>query len=319
MNRARPGVPRIVALPGSEACATRLAARLRVPGVELESRRFPDGERYLRMRGDVRDRPVILAAQLRDPDPQLPTLFFLADLLREAGATSLTLVAPYLPYMRQDARFQDGEAITSASFARWVSRAFDALVTVDPHLHRHHSLDELYAIPACALSAAEVVAAWVRRHVHRPAIVGPDVESETASRTLAERLHCPSVVLRKVRRGDRRVAMAVPDVAPLAGRTPVLVDDIVSTGHTLAQATRALVHAGCAVPVCIGVHAVLDAAPARLLARAGVERYVTCNTLEATSNAIDVTPLLAETVRSPTLHHLRDLKRLGHLRRNIRA
>jgi len=97
VKREPPKASCIVALPGSEACATRLAARLRVPVVELESRRFPDGERYLRLRGDVRDRQVIVTAQLRDPDPQLPTLFFLADLLRQSGAKSLTLVVPYLP------------------------------------------------------------------------------------------------------------------------------------------------------------------------------------------------------------------------------
>jgi ribose-phosphate pyrophosphokinase len=174
-----------------------------------------------------------------------------------------------------------------------MSRAFDALVTIEPHLHRHQALDELYAIPARALSSADAVAPWVRRHVVRPAIVGPDEESSVATRALAERLRCPSVVLRKVRHGDRRVAIELPELAPLAGRTPVLVDDIVSTGHTLAQAVRALRRAGCAAPVCVGVHAVLDAAPARLLSRAGAARYVTCNTLEAATNDIDVTPLIA--------------------------
>ena len=261
--------------------------------IELEARRFPDGERYLRLHGDLGDRPILVVAQLRDPDPQLPTLFFLADLLRELGVASLTLVAPYLPYMRQDARFQPGEALTSASFARWVSRAFDALVTIEPHLHRHHALDELYAIPARAVSSADAVAPWLRRNVARPAIVGPDEESTSATRTLAERLRCPAVVLRKVRHGDRSVAIELPDLAPLAGRTPVLVDDIVSTGHTLAQAVGALRRAGCEAPVCIGVHAVLDAAPAHLLSRAGAARFVTCNTLEATTNDIDVTPLVA--------------------------
>ena len=286
----------VVALPGSEACAGRLASAIGAELLHLEARRFPDGERYLCLRGDVRHRTVAVVAQLRDPDPQLPTLFFLADLLRDLGAERLELVAPYLPYMRQDKRFHAAEALTSASFARWVSRAFDRLVTVDPHLHRYRSLNDLYPIPTLALSSSEAVAAWIRDNVERPALVGADDESAIGIWALSQRVHCPCVVLHKVRHGDRQVSVELPDLTGVRGHTPVIVDDIVSSGHTMAEAIRALRRAGLPAPVCIAVHAVLDRQAAQLIEHAGAARFVTCNSLEASSNGIDLTAVLAEGV-----------------------
>jgi ribose-phosphate pyrophosphokinase len=121
---------------------------------------------------------VAVLCTLHEPNPRFLPLAFITDTLRELGAASVGLVAPYLAYMRQDARFEPGEAITSTSFARLVSRQFDWLVTVDPHLHRWHALADLYAIPAVALQAAPLLAAWIRANVGDAVLIGPDEESE---------------------------------------------------------------------------------------------------------------------------------------------
>jgi ribose-phosphate pyrophosphokinase len=123
----------VAASPGSEAQAAALATHLDARQLAVRSRRFPDGELYLRVEGDVSGASIVVVAGLRDPDPQAVGLLFLADCLRDLGAARVGLAAPYLPYMRQDHRFLDGEAITSRSFARLLSGCFDWIATVDPH------------------------------------------------------------------------------------------------------------------------------------------------------------------------------------------
>lgn len=286
----------LIALPGADALAARLAQALGATACRLDHRRFPDGEAHLRVLDAVDGRQLLVVAALRQPDPQLPSLFFLADALRDLGAARVGLVAPYLPYLRQDRRFLSGEALTSHSFAAWISARFDGLVTVDPHLHRIRTLDEVYRIPAVAVSSAAAIAAWIGANVPRPHLFGPDEESEQWVRGVAQRIGCGHSVLRKTRLGDREVQIALPSLEGLEACTPVLVDDIVSTARTLAVAARALRSAGLAAPVCVGVHAVFGDDAGVLLQQAGVGRVVTCNTLPHASNAIDVTGALVEGV-----------------------
>jgi ribose-phosphate pyrophosphokinase len=288
---------RVLALHGAEDFTARIAGKLDAPVCRLESRRFPDGEIYLRVLDDVAGCDVLLVAQLRDPDPQLPGLLFVADTLRELGAASVGLVAPYLPYMRQDTRFQPGEAITSRSFARLISAGFDWLVTADPHLHRQATLGALYDIPTEVVPSAPAIAAWVQLHVARPHLVGPDEESAQWVSEVAALVGCPYTVLRKRRHGDRDVELVLPDLEALRGRTPVLVDDIISSAHTLAKAVRALLAMALSAPVCIGVHAVFAGDAEALLKAAGAARVVSCNTLAHASNGIDVSGAIAEAVR----------------------
>ena len=288
---------RVLSMPGAQECTERVAAKLGAARCRLEHRRFPDGETYLRVADEVHGRDVAVVAQLRDPDAQIPALLFVADALRELGAASVGLVAPYLPYMRQDMRFEPGEAITSRSFARLVSAAFDWLVTVDPHLHRHASLGAIYTIPAAVVPSAPAIAAWVQSRVAHPHLIGPDEESAQWVAEVAALTGCPYTVLRKERRGDREVALTLPDLQALRGCTPVLVDDIIASAHTLAEAVRQLRAQGLAAPVCIGVHAVFAGDAAALLQATGAAHVVSCNTLPHASNAIDVTGAVAEAVR----------------------
>jgi ribose-phosphate pyrophosphokinase len=141
---------------------------------EIEHRRFPDGETYLRYRTSPEGQRVILLCTLDRPDAKILPLIFAACTARELGAASLGLVCPYLAYMRQDRRFLPGEAVTSTHFAALLSSACDWLVTVDPHLHRRGSLSDIYSVPAIAVHAAPLISAWIRENVERPLLIGPD-------------------------------------------------------------------------------------------------------------------------------------------------
>ncbi len=260
-------------------------------------RHFPDGESYVRIDAPVADREVILLCTLDRPDDKLLSLLFAAGTAKELGAVRVGLVAPYLAYMRQDRRFQAGEAVTSVHFARLLSASVDWLVTVDPHLHRRSGLDEIYSIPARVVHAAPIVSAWILQHVAAPVLVGPDAESEQWVAAVADAVGAPYVVLRKIRRGDREVEVSVPEVERWRARTPVLVDDIISTARTMTETVGHLKRVGLAPPVCIGVHAVFAGTAHADLAAAGAARIVTCNTIAHESNTIDVSDPLAEAVR----------------------
>ena len=288
----------VLPAPGGEAVAASLAEHIDADIAPLEYRRFPDGESYLRLPQEIAQREVVVVASLRDPDPQALTLWYLAGTARELGAARVGLVAPYLPYMRQDKRFHPGEAITSRHFAQFLDEKFDWLVTVDPHLHRFTSLAEIYRMPARSVGSAAAIARWVSDAVSDPVIVGPDSESEQWAADVASRVGCPALVLEKTRLGDRSVRITVPDAAAHAGRTPVLIDDIISSARTMVVAASQVRAAFGRAPVCVGVHAVFAPGAMRVLQDAGAGRIVTCNTLPHETNAVDVIPEIALAVRA---------------------
>ena len=288
--------PIVLAADADQAAARALAAALGAELGRAETRRFPDGEDLVRVDCDVAGRRVLVVCSMHPVDQKALPLYFLAATARDLGAARVVLVAPYLAYMRQDARFRAGEGVTARYFARLLSGVFDGIVAIDPHLHRIGSLGEIYGVPALAVPSAPRIADWVRREVARPAIIGPDAESEQWVRAVAEPLGCPWHVLAKTRRGDRDVSIS-PLEADLGDRTPVLVDDIVSTGRTMIETVVQLGRAGVPAPICIGVHAVFAPGAYEDLCAAGAARVVTCNTIPHTSNDIDVGDLLADAVR----------------------
>jgi ribose-phosphate pyrophosphokinase len=293
----------ILPMPGSERLG-RIALDLGAAAGAVEVHRFPDGESRVRITGAVRGDHVVLAAALDRPDLKMLPLLFTAAAARDLGADSVGLVAPYLPYLRQDRRFHPGEGVSAGYFAGLLSRAVDWLVTVDPHLHRIHSLSELFSIPAEAVHAAPLVAGWIRRHVDSPLVVGPDAESLQWVGSIARLVDAPHAVLSKHRAGDRRVAITLPGLAAHAGRRPVLVDDVISSGGTMAAAVRALRADGWPAPVCLAVHAVFADGAHEALRAAGAATVVTCNTITHPSNVIDVQGLLTAAV-SRRLHPCR--------------
>ena len=254
----------LVPLPGNELIAASLAGMLRADVGPVKFHHFPDGETYVRFDTDVTGKTVWLVCTLDRPDPKFVPLMITAETAKDLGASRVGLIAPYLAYMRQDTRFRPGEAVSSAYFASVLSCIVDAMVTVDPHLHRRSSLNEIYRIPTAIVHAAPIVADWIRREIAKPLLVGPDAESEQWVAEVAKLADAPHIVLRKNRRGDRDVEVSVPDVERWSGHTPVLVDD--------------------------------DAY--QQLEAAGVSRIVSCNTIPHPSNALDLTRIIASQLQT---------------------
>lgn len=251
----------------------------------------------MRIDTPVQGRHAIVVCTLARPDDKLVPLLLLASAVREAGAVSVGLVAPYLAYMRQDKRFHPGETVSARHVAAWISRGMDWLVTVDPHLHRIADLSQVYSIPSRVVHAAEGVASWVRSNVRQPLLIGPDEESAQWVGDVARRADAPFVVLAKTRRGDRDVEVSVPEVDRWRLHRPVLVDDIVSSARTMIETVGHLRHAGLVAPVCVAVHAVFAQTAYDDLRAAGVAQIVSCDPISHPSNRIALASAIAECVR----------------------
>jgi ribose-phosphate pyrophosphokinase len=258
----------------------------------VATRRFPDGETYVRLLCDPRGRAVDVVCTLTRPDQRFLPLAFVADAVRDLGAREVNLVAPYLAYMRQDARFRPGEAVTCRTFARLVSSTFDRLVTVDPHLHRNPDLAALYSIPTKVLSAAPAIAAWIASNVAHPLIIGPDAESEQWTARVGALSGAPHLILTKQRLGDRQVRVTASDLSAWRGFHPVLVDDVASSGRTLAAAARVLTDQGLQRPVCVVTHAIF-AGDAHGALSTVADSIVSTDSVPHPSNAIGLAPLIA--------------------------
>jgi ribose-phosphate pyrophosphokinase len=282
-------------MPGDETMAEALARTLAADIGQIELHAFPDGETYLRFLTIVSDRNLALVCTLDRPNAKILPLLFAAATARELGAARIGLVAPYLAYMRQDGRFKQGEAVTSREIAQLLSGHFDWLVTVDPHLHRYGSLAEIYRIPARVVHAAPLISEWVKEHVSNPIIIGPDSESEQWVSAVATDASAPYTVLEKTRYGDRDVEISITNLPDLAGCTPVLIDDIISSGRTMLEAIRLLKTRGGPLPVCVTVHGLFADNSDVLLVQAGA-RVVTSNSIPHKTNDIDVTGLLANSI-----------------------
>lgn len=289
-------MPVLFSLPGNDAAGERLARAIGCEVGRIESRRFPDGESYIRLLSVVEGRDVMFICTLREPDDKIVQLYLAASIARELGARSVGLIAPYLAYMRQDSKFKSGEGQTSAHIARLISSCCDWLVTVDPHLHRHNNLSEIYTIPTRVVQSATSIATWIRANIPDPVIIGPDAESEQWAAKVAAAVGCQHAILQKTRYGDREVEVSIPDTSGWDGATPVVVDDIASSGKTMLAAVLHLRKTNLPAPVCVAVHGVFAGSACQELTDAGVARIVSCNTITHESNEIDVSDAIAVAV-----------------------
>jgi ribose-phosphate pyrophosphokinase len=283
-----PGTPSTVAAGLAKACGGEIAS--------LNHRRFPDGESYFRLDVPTAGRRAVLVCALNDPDAKTTLLRLVASALRDQGAASIGLAAPYLAYMRQDMAFHPGEPVSARLYARMLSGAVDWLATVDPHLHRIHNLAEVYDIPTAVAHATEPMARWIAARASNPVLVGPDRESRQWTAAVAEAARAPYVVLNKERLGDRDVRVRSGDLSACAGRNAILIDDVVSSGRTVIEAARCLRERGVPVEQCVAVHGLASADTLQTLRAEGLSLFASDST-DTPAAAFSVVPELADAIR----------------------
>lgn len=285
--------PVLLCFEDEQTSGARIAHAGNLDLAEIERHRFPDGEIKLRLPDTLPEQVVILRT-LNDPNEKLIELMLAAQTARNLGARHLTLVAPYLAYMRQDMAFHPGEAISQRIVGHFLAGLFNAVITVDPHLHRVATLQEAVPVAnAIVLSGAPLLSDLIAARRQNPLLLGPDEESAQWVSLAASRHDFEHAVCRKVRHGDRTVALALPDVA-FAGRQVVLLDDVASTGHTVAQAARQILAAGAASVDVAVTHALFVGDALQVIRNAGVGEVWSTDCIKHPSNAISMATTLAE-------------------------
>ncbi len=282
----------ILGFPDYREQAQRLAQAAGLAYAEVEIHHFPDGESRVRLPAGLSER-VILCRSLDHPNDKLIELALTTAAARELGVRHLTLVAPYLCYMRQDKAFRPGEAVSQPIIGQLLADWVEELITVDPHLHRVSHLEE--AIPvkrAHCLSAAPMMAAFLARELDAPLLIGPDQEARQWVSAIAAAAGLESRVGTKERHGDREVEVRFPDPPP-PGRHLVVVDDVASTGHTLESAVAALAASRPASLSVLVTHALFLEGTLERLRLAGVTHIWSTDSIPHPSNRLELAPLLA--------------------------
>ncbi len=277
--------------------AQRLAVALQIPLAFVDVHTFPDGEVLPRI--PFPSSTTIVYRSLNQPNARLVELLLSVDAWRSNGVEQLVLVAPYLPYMRQDVAFQSGEPVSQRVLAGLLDDAFDRIVTVDPHLHRTPSLEALFPNCECVhLFGADALVSRLRTSPPPPEtlVVGPDIESRPWVTRIAEPLGLDHATYCKVRRGDADVEIESPSGLAVAGRPILLVDDICSTGETLRKATSILRSSG-AGPITIFItHMLGDAMIVESLLHAGAARIISTDSCPGPTSEIHLADLLAKSL-----------------------
>ena len=281
----------------SSTQARAVAEQAGLAYAQIDCHRFPDGESRLSLPTELPTR-VAIYRSLEQANAKLLELFMLSMALREAGVEQLILIAPYLCYMRQDRAFAPGEVVSQRHVGRLLANHFDGLITVDPHLHRTPQLQQ--AVPVncpITLHASVAMAEFLASLPGTPPLLlGPDEESRQWVAEIAAKQGLEFAVANKLRRGDRQVEVQLPSL-DYRGRHVMLVDDVVSSGHTLAEASHALLHAGAAQVDCLVTHALFADGAEALMHAAGVEHIYSTDAIIHPSNKLSLAPLLAEALR----------------------
>lgn len=286
----------LLGFPEYAAPALRLAKVLNCPQEQVEIHRFPDGESKVRL-PETLPPHVIVCRSLDHPNDKLIELLLTATAARTAGVRQLTLVAPYLCYMRQDIAFHPGEAVSQRIIGRWLGDLFDTVITVDPHLHRINQLSEV--LPACraiSLNAGPLLAAFLHQRIGKALLVGPDSESRQWVEQIADRAGMEYMVAEKQRLSDKDVHIKLPS-QNLLGRPVVIVDDVASTARTLAVTAQQLRGAGATEIHCCITHAIFAEDAEAVLHSAGISHVWSTDSILHSSNSVELCGILAAAVK----------------------
>ena len=274
----------------------KIARKLHKPFSKLLTKHFPDGELYLRYPIPLKGAHVILVDSMQpNPDDALVELLFGTASARAHGAKKVTLVIPYMGFLRQDKEFHPGETVSNKIVADLLSRA-DRIVTMDPHLHRISSLKQIFKTKTKTLTANDILAQHLKAKHKGALVVGPDGESFQWARSVASKAGLHAIVLNKKRYTSEKVRILVKSDVPLKGRDIVIVDDIISTGHTMIEPIKQFKRMKVKSITCIGIHGVFAMNALQKLKKLGSKVECT-NTIQNPVSIIDVTDAFVEALR----------------------
>jgi len=271
-----------------------IAKRLKARHSNLIVDKFPDDELYIRFDCELENKDIILVQSFyRNISDCIIEVVFAARAAQESGARRVALVAPYFPYLRQDKRFRKGEAVSQLITAGLIDKYFNAVYVMDPHLHRKNRLHGVFKIKATKLTANPLVAGYIKNHIKNPVIIGPDEESYKWARNVADMLGVESRILKKKRYSSYHVQVKLNKKIDLKEKNVVIVDDIISTGHTILETAKILRKLGAKKINCICIHGIFANDALNKLKKAKIN-IISTNTIPNKAAKIDVSGVIAE-------------------------
>jgi len=255
-----------------------LVASLNAEAHFIERKKFPDGESYVRIPIPVSGEDVLVVhTGFPDQNDRVIEVLLTIDTLKDLGAESVTLLMPYMPYARQDRRFREGEPVSIKTLLKTLSNLdLDYLVVVD--IHKEYSLSE-FGGGAFNVSVLPYLAEKIKDEVEDPLVLAPDRGATARAKSVASVLKAPWDYLEKRRDRVTGEVTIRPKEISAEGKTVIIVDDMVSTGSTLALAAKQLKAAGAKRVLALVAHALMVGDAENKLREAGVERVITANTL----------------------------------------
>ena len=287
---------RLIGCTGAVSLAKNIAKILNCDYEKLYTNKFPDGELYLRFQRNVSKENIYLIQSFYgNINDKLIEVIFAGNTLRDLCAKTITLVAPYFPYLRQDKRFNYGEAISIEIVARLLENCIDEIYILDPHLHRKKSLRDIFKFPAVMLSAYPLIVDYIKSEIKNPLIIGPDEESYKWAQASAEKIGCDYAILEKKRFSSRHVRVSLNKKIDVNNKTIVIVDDIISTGHTILETIKNLKKIGVKKIICICIHGIFIEGALEKIRKAGA-KVISCNTIPNNVARIDVSRIIGENI-----------------------
>lgn len=273
--------------------AKKIADRLKRPYSELEVTHFPDSEIKLKFDVDVKGKVVVIVQSFYgNVNDCIIEALFAAETAADLGAKKVVLAAPYFPYLRQDKRFNPGECISLKTIAKNIDDNFNEIIIIDPHLHREKTLGHIFKVKAHKLTANPLIEDYIKKKIKNPLIIGPDWESYKWAQHVAEKIGCDFAIMEKKRYSARSVKVTLNKKVDIRSKNLVFIDDMISTGHTLLEAIKAMKKLGAKKVTCFAVHGILVENALQKLQKAGAT-VITTNTIPNKVAKIDVSGLIA--------------------------
>lgn len=269
--------------------AEQLARRLQQPLLHTTYKRFPDDEFYIRLLDDITGQDVLMV-QTAYPDQKIIELLLMQEAVHDAGAKKITVAVPYFGYSRQDKKFEEGEAISARAIAQHISLRADCVITVDPH--KEHILN-FFTVPAYSCSAVGSLAKHLMKK-HIDFVLAPDKGAKERAKEAASRIGCQYDYLEKTRI-DGTTVKITPKTLNASGKHVAIIDDIISTGGTMAQSIRELKKQGAKSVVVACTHGLFVGGAKEKLLSADCDEIISTDTIETEFSKVSAADCIADT------------------------
>ncbi|MBU2523425.1 MAG: ribose-phosphate diphosphokinase [Nanoarchaeota archaeon] len=283
----------IIGCSGASEIARKIARRLHLPYSKLSAEKFPDRELHVGFNTSIKGKIVFLVQSFyNNISDKILEVLFAAQTAKDLGASKVMLIAPYFPYLRQDKRFKEGESISAKIVAKIFSKV-DKVFIVEPHAHRLKRFKDFFP-NAVKISAADVIAGYIKKKFDDYVLIGPDEESSNWIIPISKQLSIEPIILRKKRLGPKSVKILSSLNKEKKVKIAIIVDDIISTGDTMVEAGKEAKKIAETIHY-IGIHGILVGDAMKKLRKQG--EVVSCNSIPSSASKIDLSKAISDEIK----------------------